>query len=220
MSDESRHQKGRKGSVLTSLGSSRSEQDGVLTDQSFPLVQKMAQATYDAQYVSTDPLKSFEKHEVGTASKKWSQDPQPLRRMTGSSLTSIVLDILLTLLPAIFLGTYQYRAPTACLASITLLVATGILTLLLVVLGFSAMSLNNELRSSFGDNIIEASKYGTTAFPIIFASVAARLLKSLALWRCEKGIRLGVRIRALLLNGLSCALTRYRCLSKWLVARV
>lgn len=40
--------------------------------------------------------------------------------------------------------------------------------------------------------MIEVSKYGTTAFPIIFTAVVAGLMKTLALWRCEKGIKLGV----------------------------
>lgn len=41
--------------------------------------------------------------------------------------------------------------------------------------------------------MIELGKYGATAFPLIFAAVVARLMKVIALWRSEKGARLGVR---------------------------
>jgi len=60
------------------------------------------------------------------------------------------------------------------------------------VLGVSALRLDDKPRSLFGDRIIEASKYGTTAFPIIFAVIVARLMRAIALWRCEAGSRLGV----------------------------
>lgn len=63
---------------------------------------------------------------------------------------------------------------------------------MLAVLGFAVLVLDGNRRSSFGDGIIELGKYGATAFPMIFAAIAARLLKAVALWRSEKGAKLGV----------------------------
>lgn len=63
---------------------------------------------------------------------------------------------------------------------------------MLAVLGFAVLGLDGNKRSSFGDGIIELGKYGATAFPIIFAAIAARLFKAVALWRSEKGAKLGV----------------------------
>ena len=62
------------------------------------------------------------------------------------------------------------------------------------VIASAALCLDGEARSRFGDGIIEASKYGTTAFPIVFAAIIARALRIMALWRCEKGARLGVSL--------------------------
>ncbi len=63
---------------------------------------------------------------------------------------------------------------------------------MLAVLGFAVLGLDGNKRSSFGDGVIELGKYGATAFPIIFAAIAARLFKALALWRSEKGAKIGV----------------------------
>ena len=52
--------------------------------------------------------------------------------------------------------------------------------------------------------MIELGKYGATAFPIMFATIAARLFKAVALWRSEKGAKLGVsELRHLQLDWLS-----------------
>ena len=63
---------------------------------------------------------------------------------------------------------------------------------MLAVLGFAVLGLDGNKRSNFGDGIIELGKYGATAFPVIFAAIAARLFKAVALWRSEKGAKLGV----------------------------
>ena len=60
------------------------------------------------------------------------------------------------------------------------------------VLGFAVLGLDGSNRSNFGDGIIELGKYGATAFPIMFAAIVARLFKAVALWRSEKGAKLGV----------------------------
>ncbi|KAI4283305.1 MAG: hypothetical protein L6R38_002251 [Xanthoria sp. 2 TBL-2021] len=63
---------------------------------------------------------------------------------------------------------------------------------MLAVLGFAVLGLDGNKRSSFGDGIIELGKYGATAFPIIFATIMARLFKAVALWISEKGAKLGL----------------------------
>ncbi|KAL8918636.1 MAG: hypothetical protein Q9172_005329 [Xanthocarpia lactea] len=63
---------------------------------------------------------------------------------------------------------------------------------MLAVLGFAVLGLDGNKRSSFGDGIIELGKYGATAFPFMFAAIAARLFKAVALWRSEKGAKLGL----------------------------
>lgn len=60
------------------------------------------------------------------------------------------------------------------------------------VIAGAALSLNGKPRSTFGDNMFETTKYGTTAFPVVFAAIVARMLRAIALWRCEKGARLRV----------------------------
>lgn len=52
--------------------------------------------------------------------------------------------------------------------------------------------LDDKVPSRFGKHLIEASKYGTTAFPISFAATVARFLRAIALHKCEAGAKLGV----------------------------
>lgn len=82
------------------------------------------------------------------------------------SLDSVILlgDLLLTLTPCLFL-----------------------------VLSFLARSVNNNpVSSARGQMVEQAAKLGPTIFPIIFAAVIARLLKTYALWRAERGACLGI----------------------------
>ena len=61
-----------------------------------------------------------------------------------------------------------------------------------LALSIAALSPDGQPISTFGNNIIEVSKYGTTAFPIVFTAIIARFMRATALWRCEKGVSLGV----------------------------
>lgn len=60
------------------------------------------------------------------------------------------------------------------------------------VLGCAVLSHDGNKRSNFGDSIIELGKYGATVFPIMFAAIAARMFRVIALWRSEKGVKLGL----------------------------
>lgn len=64
---------------------------------------------------------------------------------------------------------------------------------LFLVLSFLAISANNNpVSSARGQMVEQAAKLGPTIFPIIFAAVIARLLKTYALWRAERGACLGI----------------------------
>ena len=67
------------------------------------------------------------------------------------------------------------------------------LILLLTVLAACALSLDGKPLSAYGSHIIDDSKLGPTIFPIIFAAIVGRLLRSAARWRAEYGTNLGVR---------------------------
>jgi hypothetical protein len=63
---------------------------------------------------------------------------------------------------------------------------------LLIALGIVALKLNQKEASEFGNYFLEANRYGPTVFPIVFAAVIGRLMKAVALWRCENDASLGV----------------------------
>ena len=124
----------------------------------------------DLPLVSISTPQSSKSHIVSSKQRmkvksqpSWPTGPRPLVKYDGLGWLSLVGDILVTLSPLVFL-----------------------------VLGISALNLDGKPRSRFGENLIEASKYGTTAFPIIFAAVAARMMRALALKFSERGATLGV----------------------------
>ena len=122
--------------------------------------------------------------------KSWPSGPHLLKERTSLTYASYLWDVIVTLFPVLFLGgCYVMPSTTGCWKSRFWCSLT-----LVVVLSVSALHLDNKPRSLFGHRIIEASKYGTTAFPIIFAVIIARLMRVIALWRCEVGSRLGVSI--------------------------
>lgn len=95
--------------------------------------------------------------------KDWPSEPQCLDEWTWMRYTILGADIIQTCLPLIFL-----------------------------ILGISALALDRKPLSSFGDNIIAGTKIGPTIFPIIFAAVVSRLMRSIAHWKAEKGTQLGM----------------------------
>ncbi|KAF5702610.1 hypothetical protein FGLOB1_9500 [Fusarium globosum] len=62
--------------------------------------------------------------------------------------------------------------------------------LLLIPIAYSA-HLHGKKQSSFGDTVLEVLSVASTLWPILFAAVLGPLLKSIALFRAEKGSRLG-----------------------------
>jgi hypothetical protein len=62
------------------------------------------------------------------------------------------------------------------------------------VLASCALALDSQPLSPWGQRIVEATKLGPTVYPIIFAGLVGRLMKSMALWRAERGANLGVRV--------------------------
>jgi hypothetical protein len=71
------------------------------------------------------------------------------------------------------------------------------------VLSFRALAVDGLPLSPEGDIVIQAARLGPTVFPIVFAAVVGRLMKSLALWKAERGSELGVRDEDFLRVGIS-----------------
>lgn len=64
---------------------------------------------------------------------------------------------------------------------------------LFLILSFSAWVVNNDPVGSLrGQTVEQAARLGPTLFPILFAAVCSRLMRTYALWRAEKGETLGV----------------------------
>lgn len=68
-----------------------------------------------------------------------------------------------------------------------------ILPLLFIILGILvAVSNGRPSSSALGNGVNQALKVGVSAWPIIFAAVAAQSLRALATWRVERGVKLMV----------------------------
>lgn len=64
---------------------------------------------------------------------------------------------------------------------------------LFLILSLLAISVNKEpVSSSRGQWVEQAAKLGPTFFPVIFAAVVGRLMRTYALWRAERGASLGI----------------------------
>ncbi|KAL6920462.1 hypothetical protein FSST1_004488 [Fusarium sambucinum] len=71
--------------------------------------------------------------------------------------------------------------------SIPLLIIPIAYTILLVIMGY----LHGKRQSSFGDTVLEVISVASTLWPILFAAVLGPLLKTIALFRAERGSTLG-----------------------------
>ncbi|KAL7765227.1 hypothetical protein ACKLNR_003143 [Fusarium oxysporum f. sp. zingiberi] len=65
--------------------------------------------------------------------------------------------------------------------------------LLLIPIAYAVLlammvSLHGKKQSSFGDTVLEVLSVASTLWPILFAAVLGPLLKSIALFRAERGI--------------------------------
>ena len=67
-----------------------------------------------------------------------------------------------------------------------------LIPLMFIVLGFCAVSLDQKQISSFGENVAEGLRFSPTIFPIVFAAVVGRLMRCIAQWLAESGIKLGL----------------------------
>lgn len=64
---------------------------------------------------------------------------------------------------------------------------------LFLILSFQALSVDGRpVSSSRGQILEQAARLGPTLFPIIFAAVVGRLMRTYALWRAERGASLGI----------------------------
>ena len=61
-----------------------------------------------------------------------------------------------------------------------------------IILAFRALAVDGEPLSDSGHTVLQAAKIAPTIFPIIFAAVVGRLMRTYALWKAERGTRLGV----------------------------
>lgn len=57
-----------------------------------------------------------------------------------------------------------------------------------IVLLAMMVSLHGKKQSSFGDTVLEVLSVASSLWPILFAAVLGPLLKSIALFRAERGI--------------------------------
>ncbi|KAK5946706.1 hypothetical protein PMZ80_000849 [Knufia obscura] len=64
---------------------------------------------------------------------------------------------------------------------------------LFLLLSFEALSVDGRpVSSPRGQTVEQAAKLGPTLFPIVFAAIVGRLMKTYALWRAERGASLGI----------------------------
>ena len=64
---------------------------------------------------------------------------------------------------------------------------------LFLIHSFLALLVNNDpISSSLGQKVEQTAKLAPTLFPVIFAALVGRLMRTAALWRAERGASLGV----------------------------
>jgi len=97
-----------------------------------------------------------------------------------------------TVRPSNYLNTTR-AAPTPWLSLVFFVdLILTFLPLVFIVLAFAALSVDNEPLSRKGHVVEVAAKLGPSIFPILFAAVVGRLMRTLALWRAERGTSLGL----------------------------
>lgn len=91
--------------------------------------------------------------------------------------------------------THHFWKSTSPGLGIVVFIGDVLLTLapcLFLVLAFQALSVNRKAINDHGGTVEQAAKLGPTLFPIIFAAVVGRLMRTLALWKAERGAPLGI----------------------------
>jgi hypothetical protein len=92
----------------------------------------------------------------------WPSEPAPLARSTWIDRALVLWDAVVTMLPLLFL-----------------------------VFAVVAARLDGQPLSAWGERVRQAANLGPTIFPVLFAVIVRRMLRALALWRAERGARLG-----------------------------
>lgn len=95
--------------------------------------------------------------------------------------TVFVCDLILTLLPIAFIGKQHYHLRKS---------ESGLKRI--AALATYALAEDGKSESTRGQMILRTAKLGPTIFPIVFAAVVGRLMRTYALWRAERCKRLGV----------------------------
>lgn len=108
----------------------------------------------------------------------WPQQPRKLR---GFSIPSLVGDTLLILLPVAFLGMFIGFSHCKSLDTNH------------VVLAISAWRLDGKELSDTGKMVERAMNLGPTIYPLAYAAVGGRCLRSIAIRLAERGTTISVR---------------------------
>lgn len=107
-----------------------------------------------------------------------------LGRWTIARSAMLVVEIAMSMLPILFIGNSN-------LSSHCLTVEEPLLMTTLVIASLVAY-LNGKKTSSMGSTVEGIIQYLPTIFPILFAAIMGKFFKTLALYRAERGILLGV----------------------------
>ncbi|KAL4906290.1 hypothetical protein BDW74DRAFT_177306 [Aspergillus multicolor] len=93
---------------------------------------------------------------------RWPVEPKELRSNARSDTSSLSFDVILALIPIIFLA-----------------------------LAITAIRLDGDDVSDYGAKVIQTTKLAPSVFPIVFAAIVGSMMRSYALWRAERSASLG-----------------------------
>lgn len=79
-----------------------------------------------------------------------------------------------------------------CALALLWKVAITLVPLLFIALAAASAQLNNEPISEWGERVIAATRIAPTVFPIIFAALVGRFMRSLARYLAERGATVSV----------------------------
>lgn len=114
------------------------------------------------------------------------KDVGRLGRWTITRSAMLVVEIAMSMLPILFIGNSNL-----CSDDLTKAVGEPLLMTALVIASLVAF-LNGKKTSSMGSTVERIIQYLPTIFPILFAAIMGKFFKTLALYRAERGILLGV----------------------------
>lgn len=109
-----------------------------------------------------------------------------LGRWTITRSAKLVVEVAMSMLPILFIGNSNL-----CSDDLTKAIEERLLMTTLVIASLVAY-LNGRKTSSMGSTVEGIIQYLPTLFPILFAAIMGKFFKTLALYRAERGILLGV----------------------------